>query len=436
MDDGLYRLVSLIGFATIVLFAWGTGARRPVSRKTLLGSLLLIWGIGALTFWFPWSRAALAWLNDVLVAVLGAAQKGSIFLFGPLALGPGGTLPDGTASIGFVLAMQVLPAVIFFSALISGLYYLNVMPALVRFFAHLFYKIMRLSGAEALSASANIFVGIESGLTVRPFLPKLTRSELLTLLTCMMATVASTVLGVYVLALHQVFPQIAGHLVSASVISIPCAILISKLSLPEEEQPETLGNLPENSSEVYFEQGGEGAQKQPPSNLMVALVDGGTQGLQMAVGIATLLIVVLGLEAVVDLVLSQLPSVNGTSLSLTRILGWLTWPFTVLLGLRPEEWQAASEILGSRFVETEVTAYFSLAAAQGMTPPVFSPRSLTVLTYALCGFVHVASMGIFIGGLAALMPDRMRDLSTMGMRALWTAFLATLLTGCVAGVLA
>jgi len=138
----------------------------------------------------------------------------------------------------------------------------------------------------------------------------------------------------------------------------------------------------------------------------------------------------------VDLVLSQLPSVNGASLSLTRILGWLTWPFTVLLGLRPEEWQAASEILGSRFVETEVTAYFSLAAAQGMNPPVFSPRSLTVLTYALCGFVHVASMGIFIGGLAALMPDRMRDLSTMGVRALWTAFLATLLTGCVAGVLA
>ena len=174
----------------------------------------------------------------------------------------------------------------------------------------------------------------------------------------------------------------------------------------------------------------------PTSNLMVALIEGGGQGVKMAVGIATLLIVVLGLEAMVDLLLAQFPQIWGAPLSVTRLMGWLTLPFVVLLGLRPEEWQLASEILGSRFVETEVAAYFTLAHAQAMTPPAFSVRSLTVLTYALCGFVHLASMGIFVGGLAALIPTRIRDLSSLGLRALWTSFLATLLTGCVAGVLA
>ncbi len=427
MEDGIYRLIAMAGFFIVLLLAWGTGARQTINRKTVFGSLTLIWFIGALVFWFPPSRTALKWINDGLVALLSASQKGSQFLFGPLALGPGQSLPDGTTSIGFVLAMQVLPAVIFFSALVSALYYLDIMPAIVRTFGKLFHKTMNLSGAESLSASANIFVGIESSLTVKPWLANMTRSELLTLLTCMMATVASTVLGVYVIALIGVFPQIAGHLVSASVISIPCAVLVSKLSLPETQSPETLGTVPEESRDTSSER---------PANLMVALIDGGQQGARMAVGIATLLIVVLGLEALVDLILSILPEINNQSISVSRILGWLAWPFVVLLGLRPEEWQAASQILGSRFVETEVTAYFSLGGAQSANPPAFSPRSFTAMSYALCGFVHFASLGIFIGGLAALIPDRMRELSLLGMRALWTAFLATLLTGCVAGVLA
>ncbi len=427
MDDIFYRLVALLGFFIILMLAWGTGTRATISRKTVVGSLALIWLIGGLIFWFPPSRLALQWINDALVMLLSASQKGSIFLFGPLALGPSQSLPDGSASIGFVLAMQVLPAVIFFSALVSALYYLNIMPAIVRAFGKLFHKTMNLSGAESLSASANIFVGIESSLTIKPWLNNMTRSELLTLLTCMMATVASTVLAVYVIALIGVFPQIAGHLVSASVISIPCAVLVSKLSLPETQTPETLGRIPAESLEENKEQ---------PVNLMVALIDGGQQGVKMAVGIATLLIVVLGLEALVDLIFGLLPGIDGQALSMARVLGWLTWPFVVLLGMRPEEWQTAAQILGSRFVETEVAAYFTLGAVQSASPPAFSPRSFTAMSYALCGFVHIASLGIFIGGLATLIPDRVRELSWLGLRALWTAFLATLLTGCVAGVLA
>jgi concentrative nucleoside transporter, CNT family len=427
-EDWPFRLTAFAGFCLIPLLAWITGDRERVDKKTVVGSLVLIWAIGFLTFWLPWSKQALEWINGALVAVLDASQKGTVFLFGPLAMGPGQTLPDGTASVGFILAIQVLPSVIFFSAVVAGLYYLNVMQVAVRFFARIFYRTMRLSGAESLAAAANIFVGVESSLTVRPYLNAMTRSELLTLLTCMMATVASTVMAVYVLALKDVFPQIAGHLVSASVISIPCAILISKVSLPETKVPATLSD---DNFEAIDHASPLDTESNASGNLITALIDGGAQGVRMAVGIATLLIVVLGLEAVVDLVLGLLPG----SLSLAGILGWLTWPFAVLLGLRPEEWQLGAEILGARFIEGEVPAYFSLASAQAATPPAFSLRSLTALTYALCGFVHIASMGIFVGGLAALVPDRVKDLSLLGLRALWTSFLATFLTGCVAGIL-
>jgi len=430
MDEGLYRCVAFAGFFIVGVIAWVTGKRGAVNWKTIAGSFVLAWLLGVLTFWLPWSRQALGWLNDVLIAILIVYQKGNIFLFGPLAIGPGQTLPDGTASIGFVLAMQVLPAVVFFSAVVAGLYYLKIMPAIVRGFAWLFYRVMRISGAESLSASANIFVGIESSLTIRPYLATLTPSELLTVLTCMMATVASTVMAIYVIALQGVFPEIAGHLVSASIISIPCAILISKLTLPEDQQPETLGDLPSNVEEF------DSTESEPPSNLIAALIDGGMQGVKMAVGIAALLIVFLGLEAMVDLVLALLPQMGEAPLSLNRILGWATWPFTVLMGLKPEEWQTASQILGARFVETEVAAYFKLAAVQSAALPALTPRSLIVMTYALCGFVHVASMGIFVGGLSALIPSRVQDISRLGFRALWTAFLATVLTGCIAGVLA
>ena len=429
MEEWSYRLIACIGFVTIALLAWVTGKRSRPNWTTIGGSAALAWGLGILSFWFPGSRWFWSILNDMVVAVLTASQKGTVFLLGPLALGPGQTLPDGTVSIGFILAAQALPAVVFFSALMAGLYYTGVMQTIVRLFARLFYRTMGLSGAESLSGAANIFVGIEAGLIVRPYLADLTRSELLLVLTCMMATVASTVMGIYVSALQHVIPQIGGHLISASIISIPCAVLISKLTIPEDGQPMTLGGVPTIPSS-------DDAAIPPPSNLIVALIDGAGQGMKMAVGIAALLIVFLGLEALVDLALAQLPMINGAPFSLSRVLAWLTWPFAILLGLRPEEWQIGADLLGSRFIETEVAAYFKLAAVQSASPPPLSPRSLTAMTYALCGFVHVASMGIFVGGISALVPHRAKDISLLGLRALWTAFLTTLLTGCIAGVLA
>jgi CNT family concentrative nucleoside transporter len=427
-EDNIFRMVAFFGFCLIPFLAWVTGNRGRVNRNTILGSIVLIWIFGLLTFWLPWSRQALEWINNILVAVLNASFKGTVFLFGPLAMGPGQKMADGTPSVGFILAVQILPIVIFFSAVVAGLYYLNIMQAIVKFFGRIFYKAMGLSGAEALGASANIFVGIESSIAVRPYLQSMTRSELLTLLTCMMATVASTVMGIYVFALKDVFPQIAGHLVSASIISIPCAVLVSKLSLPEIEIPET-------SSANFATLTVDDEPSAKNENIFTVMIDGGVQGMRMAVGIAIVLIVVLGLEAIIDQILSLLPLISGEPISMTRILGWIVWPFVVLLGLRPDEYELAAQILGARFIEGEVPAYFSLAAAQASEPMVFSQRSLTSMTYALCGFVHVSSIGIFVGGITALIPDRAKELSILGLRALWTSFLATLLTGCLAGIL-
>ncbi|MGE0468103.1 MAG: NupC/NupG family nucleoside CNT transporter [Nitrospira sp.] len=436
VEEWPFRLLACVGFFTIALLAWVTGSRRRLNWTTIGGSAALAWGLGIVSFWFPGSRWLWSMINDMVIAVLTASQKGTVFLLGPLALGPGQTLPDGTVSIGFILAAQALPAVVFFAALMSGLYYLGVMQAIVGLFARLFYRTMGLSGAESLSGAANIFVGIEAGLIVRPYLGAMTRSELLLVLTCMMATVASTVMGIYVSALQHVVPQIAGHLFSASVISIPCAVLISKLTFPEDGEPGTLGGVPSDLTEGNSSPASDSDANPPPSNLIVALIEGAGQGMKMAVGIAALLIVFLGLEALVDLAMAQLPAIGGAPLSVTGILAWLTWPFAILLGLRPEEWQIGADLLGSRFIETEVAAYFKLAAVQSASPPPLSPRSLTAMTYALCGFVHVASMGIFVGGISALVPHRAKDISLLGLRALWTAYLTTLLTGCIAGVLA
>ena len=436
MDEITYRGVAFTGFFIISFIAWVTGNKDRLNKKTIAGSIFLAWSIGGMTFWLPWTRKALEWINTTLMSVLQASQKGSVFLFGPLAIGPGEFLSDGTQSIGFVLALQVLPSVIFFSAIISLLYYLNIIQTCVNGFAKFFHKSMALSGAESFSAAASIFFGIESSLTIRNYLDRMSQSELLTLITCMMATVASTVMAVYVVALREIFPQIAGHLISASIISIPCAVLISKLSIPEKESPITPGPVSNHIKEKAFSNNSIDINTQKPTNVIVVLMEGGALGVKLAISIATLLIIVLGLQEVVDLILKLMPKIYEQPISINRIFGWLVWPFTLLIGLKPEEWEMGSQILGSRFVETEVSAYFQLASVQSVQTQAFSLRSFTALTYSLCGFVHFASLGIFVGGLTAIVPSRAKEISILGIRGLWTAFLATLLTGCIAGALA
>ena len=417
----LLNLGSLGGLVAIGALAWlAGGLRRPFPARTVVGGATLLVVLGMVVFRLPPSRTALSWINDAALAVLTASSAGARFLFGRLALSPGETGADGETSIGFVLAAQVLPAVVFFSALMGMLYHLRVMQPVVKLFARVFRRSLGLSGAEALSGAANVFVGVESAMTVRPYLERMTRSELLTLLTCGMATVASTVLALYVAFLRDAFPGIAGHLVAASVIAIPAAAITSKLVLPETGTPETWGSIP-----PIHEAGRE-------TNAFGALATGAWEGLKLAAGIASLLIAVLGLVALVDTGLAAVSSRAGAPLDLATILGWAFTPLAWLLGIERGDLPEAGRLLGMRCVMTEAVAYRSLGELAAQS--AISPRSVLVLSYALCGFAHVASVGVFVGGTAALCPSRRDDLASLGWRALVASTLATLMTGAVAGV--
>lgn len=418
------NLGSLLGWIALAVLAWILGGlRRPLPWRTLRGSAVLILLFGALVFWVPQTRSLFAWLNDAVVALLLAGSRGAVFLFGPLAVNPGGSTAAGEPSIGYVLAAQVLPAVIFFAALMALLYHLRLVQPVVKAFARLFHRTLGLSGAEALAGASNIFVGVESAVTVRPYVASMTRSELLMLLTCGMSTVASTTLAAYVFYLQDSFPQIAGHLISASVLSIPAAALVSKLMLPETETPATLGRVPPLTEAGRYD------------NSVAALTGGSWDGLKLAAGIATLLIAMLGMVGVLDLVLVKVGAPfapgPGGPVDLQRILGWLFTPLAWMLGIEGGDVRQAAELLGMRTVLTEFVAYDQLGklAAEG----ALSPRTLLVLSYALCGFAHVASMGIFVGGVAALAPERRGDLAALGLRALVGSTLATLMTGALAG---
>jgi len=415
----IHHAVSLVGFVIFAGVAWLLSSnRRRVAWKTIAWGVALQLLIGLIIFRLPVTQRVLLWLNDAVLALLNASKSGSVFLFGPLAASPG-----ESDSVGFILVFQVLPAVIFFAAFTAMLYHLRILQVFVRLFAWLFHRTMKISGTESLSSAANIFVGIESALVVRPYLERMTRSELLLILTTGMATVASSVLGVYVAFLASVFPQIAGHLISASILAIPACVVVSKLLIPEIETPETLAAVPPED------------ESERSKNLIGAIIQGAMDGLRLSAGICALIIAILGIVALLDKLLGVVSSWFGMSepLSIVRILGWVFYPFAFLLGLQPSDVPVAARLLGERVILTEVFCYNHLSQLIS-TGQLTNPRTVVILTYALCGFAHVAAMAIFVGGTAALAPTRRDDLASLGPRALLAATLATLMTGCIAGI--
>ena len=226
-------------------------------------------------------------INRIVLAVLDSATAGTKFVFGRLALGPGTIGSAGETSLGYFLAFQALPTIVFFAALVALLYYLGIMNKIIQFFSYIFTKLMRISGAESCSAASNIFVGVESALVVKPYVGKMTRSELNTILTCGMATIASSMMAVYIFILKEQFPTIAGHLVSASIMNVPAAIIISKLLVPEDGIPETLGM---NIKPFY----------QKESNMFEAIINGANSGVRLLVGIVALLLAFLGIVELLD----------------------------------------------------------------------------------------------------------------------------------------
>ncbi len=422
----IYNLVSFLGIFILVGFAWLCSARR-----TVVNWRVVFWGIGLqlffaiFIFWVPIGAKFFLFINRVVVAILDTATAGTKFLFGRLAYPPGTVTEAGEPSLGNILAFQALPTIIFFAAIVGALYYLRVMPLLIRGFSYVFTRLMRISGAESLCASSNIFVGVESALVVRPHLKEMTKSELVTILSASMGTIASTVLALYVFFLQEQLPTIAGHLISASFLSAPAAVVMAKLIYPETEKPKTLGV----DVKPHYER---------EDNLIMSIINGAMSGLKYLGGIVTLLLAFISIVALLDLILGwfggNLNNWFGWNFdwSISTILGYVSYPFTILLGVPPSDALEIAKLIGERTVLTEIPSYQNLSQllANG---DLVHPRSAIIASYALCGFAHIASLAIFVGGIGALVPERLKDLSRMGFRALLAATLACLMTGAVAG---
>jgi len=421
------RLTSLFGILFLTGFAWLLSS----NRKTV-NWRVVYWGLGLqlifalFVFIIPAGTKFFIFINKIVISVLDSASAGSYFVFGRLALPQGTVSASGETSLGYILAFQAFPTIIFFAALVAILYHLGIMNRIIQWFAYVFTKLMGISGAESCSAASNIFVGVESALVVKPYLNKMTRSELNTILTCGMATIASSMLAVYTFILKGEFPMIAGHLVSASIMNAPAAIVMSKLLLPEDGSPVTLGK---NIRPHY--------DKDP--NLFASIINGANSGVKLVVGIVSLLIAFLGLVELLNVIVGTVGSpVNNLfgihiDWSLKGLLGYLFYPFTFVIGIPVQDIPSISQIIGQRLILTEVTSFqdLSLLIQSGT---VHSPRSIVITTYALTGFAHVASIAIFVGGTSALVPERIRDLSSLGFKALLGATLANLLTASMAGL--
>ncbi len=421
-------LTSLPGIFFLMFTAWFFSTdRRAVNWRTVAGSALTQFTIALFLFKVPFGAKVFLWMNGAVNRVMECSTAGTKFVFGILALSPGETGAAGEKSLGFILALQALPTIIFFSALMSVLYYMNIMPRIIRFFSMIFAKTMRISGAEALVTASNIFSGVESSLTVKPYLPKMTSSELAVVLTAGMATVAANVIALYIYILKPYMPTIAGHLISASLLSAPAAILMSKILVPETGEPETLGV----HAELYQEK---------DASLFEAVINGANAGVKMIVGVAALLLAVLGLVALLNMIVSHLGHRAGLLFgmnldwSLKNLCGYVFYPFTLAMGVSLQDAPLIAKIVGERLIITEVASYQDLATAISQNL-LQDPKSAIIATYALCGFAHVASMAIFVGGTAALAPEKTKDLTKVALRSLLAATLACMMTACIAGAL-
>ncbi|MGB5192692.1 MAG: nucleoside transporter C-terminal domain-containing protein [Polyangiales bacterium] len=417
------RLMSLVGLLAMLGIAWLLSKHRDRVSWRLVG-----WGVALqLTFGVVVMKTEVGlWvfsvLNDVVLALLGFTAKGTEFIFG------------GFASEEFTIAINVLPTLIFFSALMAMLYHLGFMQRLVSGFAWIMRRTMKTSGSETLATAANAFVGqTEAPLMVAPFIKRMTESELAAVMTGGFATVAGGVLAAYVGLLDKVVPDIAGHLIAASVMSAPAALVIAKVMWPETEESETGG---EASVEVDT----------PDVNLIDAAARGATEGMKLALNVGAMLIAFIALIALVNALLG-LPfglyndwmGLEGAAAvepwTMQKILGWIFWPLAFLTGVPVSECSAVGTLLGEKLVLTEFIAYLHLYESLSADVAALSPRTVVIASYALCGFANFGSIGIQLGGIGGIAPERRHDLARLGVRAMFGGMLASLMTASVAGML-
>lgn len=424
MDVSVWqRLVSLVGLASMVAIAWASSKHRRAVPWRVIG-----WGL-ALQVSFGWlvlKTAPGVWLfrqlNDAVLTLLGFTERGTTFVFGEFA------------SERFTVALNVLPTIIFFSSLMTILYYLGVMQRVVSAFAWVMRRTMRTSGPETLSVAANSFVGMtEAPLMIAPFVGKMTMSELMAVMTGGFATVAGGVLAAYVGMLKDVIPNIAGHLIAASVMSAPAALVIAKVMWPETEQPDTTGGL-------------ANAEEPQDVNVIDAAARGASEGLKLALNVGAMLLAFIALVALANALIglpvslyNDWAGLEGAAafvpLTIQELLGWVFWPFALLIGVPVSECSQVATLLGEKIVLTEFIAYLHLSEELSSGAASLSPRTLVIVSYALCGFANFGSIGIQLGGIGGIAPARRHDLARLGLRAMFGGLLASLMTASVAGIL-
>jgi CNT family concentrative nucleoside transporter len=413
------QALAALGIAVWIFVAWCFSKERSQINWSLVKKglclqvflVLIVLGVPALNITGP-LQFIFKGLNDGIIALLNYTLEGSRFLFGDLL---------NTEKYGFLFAFQVLPTIIFVSALMSVLYQVGVMQKIVGFFAWIFFKILKTSGAETLAASANIFVGqTEAPLVIKPYLSSMTRSELLALMVGGMANVAGGVLAAYVALLKDRIPDIAGHLITASVLSAPASLILAKILLPETEKPVTLGKIPQ-----------EYLQK-PYTNTLEAATEGASEGLKLALNVAAQLLAFIALIAMANGLLSTVGEFVGIQeLTFQKILSWIFAPFMIFLGIPFQDLQIAGTLVGEKTILNEFVAYLSLARESAN----ITERSVIILSYALCGFANFSSIAIQVGGIGAMAPNRKKDLAQLGMRALLGGTLACFITASMAAVI-
>ncbi|WP_256012648.1 NupC/NupG family nucleoside CNT transporter [Desertivirga xinjiangensis] len=427
ISRGLLGALFIIGLAFLL-----SSAKKSISWKIVISGLIiqLVFAIGVLKI--PLIKSFFAAVSGIFVGVLDFTKAGATFLFGDLI--------TRTDSFGYIFAFQVLPTIIFFSALTSLLYYLNILQKIVFVFAWIVSKFMRLSGAESLAAAGNIFLGqTEAPLLVKPYIEKMTRSEILCLMIGGMATIAGGVLAAYVGFLGGTTPEgqqvFATHLLCASVMSAPAAILISKILLPETE-PEKINSSLQLSKEKVG------------SNVLEAISIGTSDGLRLAVNVGAMLLVFTALMAMINyLFLQGIGSWTGLNdiiksssagkyegLTLQYILGYIFSPVAWLIGVDTASMTQVGQLLGEKTILNEFYAYGTLANLK-TSGALTDQRAIIIATYALCGFSNFASIGIQIGGIGALAPNQRENLSKLGIKALIGGTLACLLTAAIVGMI-
>ncbi|MGQ0752629.1 MAG: NupC/NupG family nucleoside CNT transporter [Betaproteobacteria bacterium] len=409
-------LQSAVGLAVLFLIAWMMSERRrAVPWRIVLSGILLQLVLAAALVLAPGVNQAFLALNDMLLGLERATQAGTAFVFGFLG---GAPLPYAETAPGssFVLAFRALPLVLVVSALSALLFHWGILPLIVRAISAVLERVMGIGGAVGLSTAANIFVGmVEAPLFIRPYLVRMSRGELFMVMTCGMAGIAGTVMVIYAGMLAPVLPDAMGHILAASVISAPAAIVVAALMVPPERPP-TAGGLP-----IQTRSGGA----------MEAVTRGTLDGLALLLNIVALLIVLVALVTLANLILGLLPAAGGVPITLQRLLSVVMAPLTWLAGIPWSEAFTAGSLMGTKTILNEFIAYGDLSR---LPPEALSLRSRIIMTYALCGFANLGSLGILIGGLTAMVPERRNEVMALGMRSLVSGTLATLATGAAVGI--